>query len=258
MPDIPAPVGFTSLISSSWWLLRSLFGAMFRPMLAIVAVEWLALLLALVVADADPAGMAAAFADLVRLMVRVTTSGLGVALGAAIIADGVAGEPASARRALRMCRPLLRELLAAALFGALLAMLFVFATQGLALLLMPLFFGPPLIVQVIALEAKPFQLATRRVREIGRGQLARIFGYLLAVALFISLVVVVVPQVVAALGAGLGDAGQLGLWVLSSIVLSAIALAFFSAVTTVAYFDLRARAENYGLEELKADRGSTS
>jgi hypothetical protein len=231
---------------------------MFWPMLAIVAVEWLSLLLALVVANADPAGITAAFAALVPLMVRVTTSGLGVALGAAIIADALAGEPVSARTAIRTSRPFGKELLAAALLGALLAMIFVFLSQGLTLLLLPLFYGPPLVAQVIVLEAKPFQLATGRVREIGRGHLARMFGYLTAVALFMGLVGVVIPRVIASLVAGLGDAGQLALLVSTSMVLSAIALAFFSAVTTVAYFDLRARAENYGLEELRAERGSAA
>jgi hypothetical protein len=45
--------------------------------------------------------------------------------------------------------------------------------------------------------------------------------------------------------------------VLFSLVVTAIALAFFSAATTVAYFDLRARAENYGPDELRAERSST-
>jgi len=227
-------------------------------MLALVALEWLSLLAALVVANADPAGMTAAFAALIPLMVRVITSGLGVALGAAIIADGLAGEPVSARTAIRTSRPNLKEILAAAMFGALLALMFVFVSQGLALLLMPLFYGPPLIAQVIVLEAKPFQLATRRVREIGRGHLARIFGYLTAVALFMGLVGVLVPRLFASLAAGVGDAGELGLLVLVSMVFGAMSLAFFSAVTTVAYFDLRARAENYGLDELRAERGSAA
>ena len=227
-------------------------------MLAIVAVEWLSLLAALVVANTDPAGMAAAFAALIPLMVRVISSGLGVALGAAIIADGLAGEPVSARAAIRTSRPYLKEILAAAMFGALLALIFVFLSQGLALLLMPLFYGPPLIAQVIVLEAKPFQLATRRVRELGRGQFARTFGYLTAVALGIGLTGVLVPRLIASLAASFGDAGQLGLLVLASMVLGAMGLAFFSAATTVAYFDLRARAENYGLEELRAERRSSS
>jgi hypothetical protein len=231
---------------------------MLKPMVAIVSVEWLSLLLALVVANADPASMAAAFAALVPLMVRVTTYGIGVAIGAATIADSLAGEHPSARTAIRKSRPLLKEVLAAALFGALLAMVFVFLSQGLTLLLLPLFFGPPLIAQVIVLEAKPFQLATRRVRELGRGQLARIFGYLMAVALFIGLVVVIVPRLIAATADPLGEGVQLGLLVVFSIALSALALAFYSAVTTVAYFDIRARAEDYGLEELKAERGSAT
>ena len=256
-PEVPAPVGFGSLISTSWWIVRSHFGALFRPLLVVVAMEWPAWLLASIVANVDPAGIAASFAVLIPLIVRVTSHGLGVALGAAIIADGIAGENASARCAVRKGRPLFKETLAASMFGALLAMVFMVLSQGLTLLLLPLFFGPPLIAQVIVLEAKPFQLATRRVREIGRGQLARIFGYLMAVALFIGLVVFILPRVFATSVEPLGDIVQLASFVLFSIVLSAIALAFYAAATTVAYFDIRARAEDYGLEELKAERGTS-
>jgi len=255
-PEIPAPVGFGSLLSSSWWVVRSLFGTLMKVMLAVVAVEWLIFVLVLAVAESDSPGFAVAFAALLPLVVRVTLGGLGVALGATIIADSLAGEAVSARAAVRSCRPLMRELLAAALFGALLGMLIVFASQGAGLLFLPLFYGPPLIAQVIALEARPFQMATARVREMGRGQLARIFGYLLFVAVLIGLIVAVVPRLIASPAEGLGEAGQLGVFVLLSVVLSAVALAFFAAVSTVAYFDLRARFENYGPDDLKAERGS--
>lgn len=255
-PEIPAPVGFASLITSSWWIVRAHLGTLFKLMLLFVAVDWLLFLLALAVAESDVAGFAVAFAALLPLVVRIALGGLGVAAGATVIGDALAGEPISVRKALDTCRPLLKELLAASLFGALIGMLIVFASQGAGVLFLPLFYGPPLIAQVIALEARPFQMATTRVREMGRGQLARIFGYLLSVALFIGLMVSVVPQVIAALAEGLGDAAQLASLVLASVLLSAAALAFFSAVSTVAYFDLRARFEDYGPKELKAERGS--
>jgi hypothetical protein len=255
-PEIPAPVGFSSLLTTSWWIFRGHFGTLFKLMLSVVALDWLVRLISLAIADSDSQSLAVTFVALLPLVLRVTLGGLAMAVASTFIADSLAGESASLRRALRSCRPLMKELVAAAMFGALLGMLFVFGLQGIGLLLQTLFYGPPLIAQVIALEAKSFQAATPRVREMGRGQLGRLLGYLLAVTLGTGLILVLLPLIIASSSEALGEAGQLGVYVLVSVTLGAAALAFFSAVSTVAYFDLRARFEDYGPKELKAERGS--
>jgi hypothetical protein len=254
-PDIPAAVGFSELLRSSWRIFTSLLGRLFGLMFTIALIELAATIGARLLVGQDADSFGVALFGIAPLTLQIVLSSLAVGWGATVVADWLAGQSASTRAALAANRPLWKELLAAALMATLAAMFALLILQGAILFIFTLFFGPPIVAQVISLEAKPLQVALPRARQLGRGQLGRVFSYLLGISLGLGLLQALLPALIASSVQPLGDLGQVIVFIAISGVTAAIALTFFAVVTTVAYFDLRARLEDYGPEDLKSERG---
>jgi hypothetical protein len=256
-PDIPGPVGFSDLLRASWRIFTALQSRLFGLMLLIALVELGTTIGARVIVGDEPDSFGIALFGLAPLTLQIVLSSLAIGWGASVVADWLAGEPASTRDALRDSRPLMKELLAAALMATLAALFATLIMQAAALFIFALFFGPPIIAQIITLEAKPLSVAIPRWRQMGKGQMGRVFSYLLSVALGLGLLQALLPLLIASTAGPLGDAGQLTVYIASSGLIAAVELTFFAVVTTVAYFDLRARFEEYGPNELRAERSTS-
>lgn len=178
-----------------------------------------------------------------------------VALGAAgpLLADRVVGRDASFRQAFKTARSSLRDLFSAGLFAAVIALCLVallLPVSGLLFLALPLLYGPPVVVFVIALEKSSLQQGLSRGWGLLKGSRLRITGILLGVAIAIQMLKISVTQ----LFLGLPAEQRLGAITAGQLVTDALFLPFLAAVSLVVYLDLRARAEDFAREDLVAER----
>ncbi|MDQ3618506.1 MAG: hypothetical protein M3391_00050 [Actinomycetota bacterium] len=165
-----------------------------------------------------------------------------------VLLDHVMGVTTSLAEARPRVRPVTAQLLAAGLYAAILSLLgiflptFILVVPALLLTLM----GPPILVQVIAHERKSLQEALPRARSLWRRQVLRVFLYLFSIGLGMTLLWLVL--VLGAQGAlissdlafsGLGDV----LFALGAGALFGLSLPLMITMSTLAYLDLRSRAE---------------
>lgn len=169
------------------------------------------------------------------------------------MADHVSGVGATVRKSIGKARPVNKEMFAAALLAALLCMMVVIALAGIPGFVITLFFGPPLVAQAITLEGMRLQSAVPRVRELARSNWGRVFGYVFCVALGIGLLQFYLGVATAEVR---GSVLAL-LVVLGGVLIQAATTSFFAVVVTLLYFDLRARKENFGPDELREERART-
>jgi hypothetical protein len=106
-----------------------------------------------------------------------------VALVSVGVADSTAGIPVSVGSMWRGVGPVLKEVIAANLLAVVVALTLIVLLAFFPILFLPLFFGPPLVVQTVALERRRLQQALPRVRALARGQLARTLMSLFCIAL---------------------------------------------------------------------------
>lgn len=169
--------------------------------------------------------------------------GSGALGAAAIVLKDSDAEPGSSPSPWEALRPLAREVLAAGLFAGMISLAFIVFLRGLGLLLLPLAYGPPILIQVIAVERAPLQLAWPRTRTLLRHNWGRVLITLLVVVLLVSLLAAVAIALVFGATRGLGEAAQTV--VLSSVqaVLVAITLPYLAAVQFVIYSHRASRVD---------------
>lgn len=258
-PELPAPVGFQGLLAASFSIFRELFRPLILCFLGLSAAA-----VALRIASRSAAGAMRSSDSLVvglgtigPIAFQVTLMSLGVAIAAVVVADHIAGNPVSLGAALRSSRPLWKELVAAALFAALIALGVSVLLAFVTLFFISMFYGPTLAAHAVALEAKPLQFALARARELARGQWLRIIPFLFCIALGLGLVAAYGQVPVALVVRGMPESVQIAAFLAGRIALDTLTGAFFAVVSVILYFDLRARAEDYGPAELKAERASS-
>lgn len=186
--DRPPQSGFRPLLRNSWIL----FSHAVTTLLALFLPAFLVLSLIqagtiAVLDDAAIPELLGASISVAVLFVLAGIVGSFVVALAALIAEGErTGEPATIGDAWRAVRPLTREILGAALLAAVVAMAMWFV--GLYQILLPVFFGPPVIVHAIALEGLPLSGAWPRAKVLLRGNWGRALLYLAVISLAIRLV----------------------------------------------------------------------
>jgi hypothetical protein len=252
--DLPAPLGFGSLISQSWRVYTSLFvGLLVISFCAFFIATTLQILVRTVASNAGSRPLAAGLGVLAPLVIYAALGSLTVALSSIAVADHVGGMGATARKTVGKARPVNKEIVAAALLAALVCMMVVIALAGIPGLFMSLFFGPPLVAQVITLEGSRLQTAVPRARELARSNWGRVFGYLFTLALGIGLLQFYVVEATS----GVGTTALALIVILGGILIQATTTSFFAVIVTLLYFDLRARKESFGPEDLHAERART-
>jgi hypothetical protein len=252
--DLPAPLGFGSLIAQSWRVYTALFARLLViSFCAFFVATALRILVTTLASNAGSRALAAGLGVLAPLVIHAALGSLAVALSGIAVADHVAGMGATVRKTVGKARPVNKEVVAAALLAALVCMMVVIALAGIPGFVISLFFGPPLVAQAITLEGSRLQTAIPRVRELARSNWGRVFGYLFTLAFGIGLLQFYVGVATAQV-----ETATLALVViLGGILIQAATTSFFAVVATLLYFDLRARKESFGPEELHAERART-
>jgi hypothetical protein len=151
------------------------------------------------------------------------------------------GSASSLRGALSSLKPLARDVIAAALFSAILSMLALSLLGFLGVLLQPLFVGPPIVIQVIAIERLRLRDAWPRTRTIAAGSWVRIFGTLIGVVLGLALALLAIFGLVDAATSTAGDAIRLVAFVAAQGLVAGLTHPLLAAAQFVLYRDLTER-----------------
>ena len=194
-----------------------------------------------------------AFGLVIPVVVTVTLGGIGVAIGGAVLADRLAGKVTTARETLSSGFPM-REVVASGLLAAAITLVLAVVLAPLMLLILPMFFGPPIVVLVVALERQRLQPAMTRARSLTRGSAGRLVGAFLVIALGIGLLQLMLTQIGFGVSNSLTEGVQLAIVLAVLSVIQALLYPYIAATGLIAYLDVRARTENFGEEDLKTLR----
>ena len=225
-------LSFSGVIANGWRLYR----ANLKPAALLFGLVALAIsVLSLVgLAGLGKAELFVAF--LAQIVLPVVIGTYAMAVSAVLFDEAVAGHPIGLKAATDKLGPLRKDVLVSGLFASMIAIWAVILLAQFGFVLMPLFFGPPILIQVIALERLTLRPARTRAREILKGQTSRVIVYLLVVALLIGLLGT------AALGAFLAVADNggsdlllAGVFSIVQILVAAFMLPFLAACSYVCY-----------------------
>ena len=191
---------------------------------------------------------------MLQILFPVSLGSVAVALGSGFVANDIAGRedetPGSVWRSMGIMR---RETFVAALIAAVIALVAALLLGFYGLFLLPLFYGPPLVAQAIAVERVRFRVALRRARELAARSMLRVFVYLLNVSLGIGVVAFVIVGTLIELTRRAPETPTaVVLAVVQGIVLGVL-IAYLACVQTVMYLSLRAEKESYELKDLQQD-----
>jgi hypothetical protein len=168
---------------------------------------------------------------------------LGFAVAAAILSRRVSGRDASVRPSIRDLKPRVKDLVVSALVSGMLALTVVVFFGPFGSLVLALFYGPPILIQVIAVEDLGIQPAWARTRELMQGHWARILLALLSVALGLGILATTLLSLGGALAADAPRLFQLALFIVLELVIFGLGYSFLGAAGYVCYYDVKARYE---------------
>lgn len=237
-PEPPAErLSFTGVVATAWRLYVSNLATLVGIFL-IVAFLSSVVRVALFSDLSTAARVTLSYMMLVVLPAFVASFGSGLA--AHVFERDLEDDPVTAKTALRETRPRHRDMLSSAALGALFAFFVVLVMGGPGLLIAPLFYGPPVVMQLVALDGYGTRAASDRARRMLKGNWLRLFSYILTIALGISVLSA------AALGAGaavtdpLADVPRVLLLGVLEVIVLGFLLPFLAAASFVFYADLRA------------------
>jgi hypothetical protein len=178
--------------------------------------------------------------------------GFGMAAGATVLS----GEDGPGLRdALRSIGSRAKDLLTSGLLAGMVMVTAVTLLYYLPVLFLPLFFGPPVLVHVIAIDRMRFSAAATRTREILTGEKLRAIGALLPAAFLTGTLMYAAPNAAAAATDPLGVVVEQAAAIITRVVIDAIAVGFFAAVAYALFVDIRDRHADTP-SETKEDRDS--
>lgn len=229
------PYRLTGLVATSW----RFYGARFAPLFVIF-----------LVANALASSPLLLELDAASTTDRLVASGLGLAV-AVILSIAFALTAAICERYLheeyigpvaawRAIAPNLKAVLGAALLAALILFTVGTALPPLALMLRPLFYGPPMLMQIIVVEGLALGVAWVRTKQLMKGHWGRILTYLMTISL--GLYLLSSSLVFAVAGTVLENADPTIELLLDGLVVLVLAVTYpYVAVASyVAYADLAA------------------
>lgn len=195
------------------------------------------------------AGVAAFYVFTIFIPTFLTN--VAIAPGSLLVGQAMAEEDPSLRRALRATRTNFLSVVITAMVGAVVAELVIFALGDagvvlfLGFYLLPIFFGPPIVMHIVAFKRARPRVALAEARELVRGDLLRIFVYLLNVVLITGLLVGILFTTFNT------STDQAPEWATSAVgtvvssLLLGIAISFIATFQTVLFVSLRAVKESY-------------
>lgn len=230
----------------SWGLYRRTLAALFGPFVVVYAALYV---VSSVGSRSVPSGSEALVVIVARILVPAVAGTLLFALAARVAVGEIASHRVAPRAAIRSLAPALRDLAACGIASALLAMVAVMLMGPLGILVQPLFVGPPILLQVVAVEGRSFRDASTRTRRLLAGEWARLLAYLFAIALVLGNLVVVAAYGLARAGSGLGAAVEVAVLV-ALLALPGLLMPFMACAGVVAYVDARVRKEDLAADDL--------
>ncbi|MBA3430563.1 MAG: hypothetical protein H0U16_03660 [Actinobacteria bacterium] len=257
---VPAPLRFSQSAQAAWRLYRGHFGALVAIYGTVFVAVGLLRTLGYTLFDAAGFSATATLAVVsLALTVLVAIGGsLCVAATSVIAADGVTGRGVTPGDAVRELRPKWRDLASAGLVTSMLSVLAIFLPFGVfgSIVVMPMLFGPPVLIHVIGLEGRNFGEAWNHAKTLLSGQMGRLLIYLLNVALGLGLLQLVLLSVTFPVASLL--TGGLGLIAQSLVqaLIAAVTLPLLGTMSFVCYLDVRARKEEFSLDDLRAERAA--
>ena len=239
----PATLSVSTVVAESWRLyvgnLRTLFG-----LFALIALVMTVVPTLLVFDIAD--GMALPLYLLLAVVLPAVLASIGFGLTAIVLWNreltGLAGEmrPGTVRDAFSSLGSYRKELLASALLAGMIDLALAVFLGILGLLLLGLFFGPPILVQVVTIERLSLQEAWPRARSLLKGRTPRVFLYLLSIALGIGLLSAVTLNVLAKVTEGMPDAASYAVLSVLQILAVGLTVPLLACASFVCYRSLRA------------------
>lgn len=167
----------------------------------------------------------------------------GIGMGASAIVLSGGPDTTGLRDALRSTRPLTKDLVTSGLLAGMVMVTAVTLLYYLPILFLPLFFGPPVLVHVIATDRLRFSIAATRARELMTGEKLRAFGALMPVAFLTGTLMYVAPNLVATATDPLGVVVRQAAAIVTRVVVDAAAVAFFATVTYALFDDIKRRRD---------------
>lgn len=259
-PSFPAPVRIDGYFAWTWRLFRACF-ARLAPVFAggVLAASLLYYVLFVVAVDVLNVRRTLEFSALAvsaEIMVLTIAGTLLAAVAAPVFLTELAGRQTGSDGGGRRVRPLLGHVVVSALYLAMpLLVLVLFLGRLMQVLVLPAFLGPPVLVHAIVWERLEFRDAATRAKRLLTRQWGRVVSALLVLAVGPALLQILVLIGLGQLLPDLSDDGFVGsLWATIIVgVATAPVWLFTSAAGTVAYADLRARAEELDAEALGAE-----
>lgn len=250
---MPAPrqTGFRDVLSDALALYRACFPIFFAPILGL----YLALSFArLVIAIDMPASAEISVSLALELLVPVLLGGFVFGALAVVFRDAEIGRSTSFGAAFREVGAHPRSVLTLGLLGGAMVFIVLFAFGPFVTLVYPMFIGPPVFIQVAALEDAEGRVASLRARGLLSGHWGRAGLYLLSLTVLIALLSVAPASILSDVLAGrVADLVVAAVFLATQGLAWALTLPLLAAAGFVLYTDLRARKEELDLDELRKE-----
>ena len=249
------PHGFLGVVGAATRLYRRNIGRLLRPYLTFtLGISMLTSLAQTFLVDGGRAGVGPALVSFVSLLLFVFGASVLASTAAVVMTDDLADRTTAGWQAGARLKRVRIPLAIAAIYSAMIIGALAFLPVLGFILFLPLFLGPPILAQVIAIEGAPTPEALPRSRFLLAGHTVRVFGYLVSICLGWSLANFLVTTIVLLPGGALGEGGQrVASGVVSGVVLGLL-LPWLAAAALACYLDLRVRKDDLDLATLRRER----
>ena len=237
---IQPPLRFTGIVASA----GRVYGACLRQLVGTFAVLATVIFFvpALVFFDVGE-NLAIGIYILAGVVLPSAMLSVGFAVAATILSRYLEGDDHTVRASIRALKPLTKDVLFAALISGMLSLTIVVFLGPFGSLLIALFYGPPILIQVIAVRKLGIQPAWARTRELMEGHWGRILMALLTIALALGVLATTLLTLGGEMTADAPRAAQLVIFVVLELVIFGFGYSYLSAAGYVAYYDADARYE---------------
>lgn len=239
-PAIPSPLNFTSLVASAARLYQR-HGRRLMALFAAIGVL-ISLLPALFFFEL-PEGAVIPVYLFVQVAIPAVMVSLGIAVSAVVMHGNEDGGSATVTGAIASVRSHLRQSLAAALLAGMLSIFIAVFLGILSFILIYLFFGPPILIQVVTLEKARLQSAWPRMKALMKGHWVQVIMYLFVIGLGIALMQSLTLAVVTTAVQDVERWARTVIVNIANLAVIALAMPFLAATGYALYKDLVHRSE---------------
>ncbi len=231
------------MIAGAWRLYR----ARFWPLVALFAGLGIVTLVpsALILGVSGPI---VAVYLLLQVVFPAVLASAAFAVAAVVLDEHRRERRAGLREAFARLGPRAKEVVAAGLLSGMISLALVVFLRQWGLLLLPLAFGPPILIQVVALEKASLQEASSRAGSITKGSTGRVISYLVSISLALALLnlvflVTVVGLVQRTIPTAAETAARFAYGILQ-VSIVAVTIPYLAAASYLCYVQLAAQRDS--------------